>query len=228
MPAKKVVTQTELTFIEGWENLSAEEQGTVRDETQAARTALISEGQSRLTVGEHLIAIRDILEPKKMWTSYLRTTFHMSVATAFRYIKYFEVNAKRLPKPVFAVALEMGYSLPAKAIESTNPPKTDDREKIMQYLDRINKPAPKSQPAESNPDELMKSCIHFVGLQFSKLPKNSRIRGNFARNLIGMEMTVFGMGNEQSFAPVGIPENFRVVRGRPRKIPASSVGASAA
>lgn len=205
----------ELESLEGWAQLDIDEQHTVVSQAEALAKALHQEGQSKLSIGSHLMAIRGVLQPKRMWTSFLRQKFHMSVATAFRYIAEHETVSKALPANVMSIAMSRGYKIKPQAIAKNPPPKTTDTKQIVHYLDKLVRPEKsKVVVVEAlDTDLALKECLNFCKTRFSKVP-SGRARTNFTRALIGMLLTTFGM-SEQTLAPVGVPDFFKAKRGRP-------------
>jgi hypothetical protein len=208
-----------LDTTKGWNKLKESEQKVVRDETKALTEALNLKTESELEVGRHLTELRKILEPKRMFISHLDTNFGMSRATAYRYMELYTVTKKKLPKPVLEVAMRRGYRpVQLKIIENNPPPKTSDPIVIGKYLDKIERMPREVKPEATphNPDTLLKECINFASSRFDKLPRNSKTRIAWVRSLIGMLMTKFGLGTEQPFEPLAIPDTFRHSRGRPK------------
>jgi hypothetical protein len=211
---------TELVSLEsltGWDTLEKNEQSSVTKSTESAKLNRASMRQSRLAFGADLIAVREVLMPKGMWTGYCRSIFHMSVATAFRYTKHYEVISKKIEQPLIDFAIEAGYEIPLKALEASRPPKTEDPDEMVRFLERINASEKKKVVViEYDPNDVLKDVLHDSELGYGRLPQDKRTRNNFIHNYIGMLMTLFGIGHEQSFKPVAIPDHFRVVKGRPR------------
>ena len=204
-----------LEKIGGWETLDASEQQTVRERTLRVLKNRQNEEKSVYEIGRDLIELRQILHPKKMWTEFLRSKFHMSVATSFRYIKYTRTMERKLSPPIIDMVLEMGYSIPLKALEASRPPKTEDRDQIVRYLDRLSARPARVASIEVTPDFALKNLLNEVILTTNKLPENGRTRQAFIVRFIGMTLAQFGY-QETTFKPIEIPDEFRVFRGRPR------------
>lgn len=214
---KKTSENAALESLNGWDTLEQTQQLTISQHTESGKKHLSDTRRSRLAFGADLAAVRPILMEKEMWTDYCRSIFHMSVATAFRYVKYYETTSKKLPQPLIDFAIQTGYEIPLKAVESSRPPKTEDPDEMTKYLERINVKEKKIIVIEHNPDSVLKDLLHEAELAYNRLPKHSRTRSNFINNLFGMLMTVFGIGHKQTFEPAAIPEHFKIVRGRPKK-----------
>lgn len=208
-----------LDDLKGWSELGQLEKQLVREETQNLADALYNESQSRLIIGEHLIKLRKVLLPKHMFLIHLSLLFKMSRATAYRYIKEYEEAKKKLPKPVLEMAKRKGIkAIHIKRVEHHPPaPKTKDPVKIEKYIDSL-KSATSHPEVIHTSDTLLKECVNFVSSRFDKLPHNGKTRTAWVRSLIGMLMTKFGMGTEQPFGPMAIPDNFRSTRGRPKQV----------
>lgn len=205
-----------LDKVIGWDELPAIQKTAVREETQHAMDALYQEGSSRLAVGEHLFNLRKILEPKKLWFAFLKHVFGMSRATAYRYIARYTATKKKMPQRVLTVALQHGYDLKPDAIMRTRIPKTDDPDKIIEYLDSVAAtPRRKTTHLHYDPALTLKESVNFIRLQWNKLPNNKVTRAGFSESLVGMELTLFGFTKEATFQPVPIPESYLAVRGRP-------------
>lgn len=200
----------------GWENLEPKEQQTVRLESETIAEALLMENQSRVAIGESLGAVRSILQPKHMWIAFLKEKFHMSRATAYRYIEEYEAVSKALPKKMMSIAKERGLKIRPQSLVRNPPPVTADTEEIVHYLERLERPTVVNPPREQDSDMLLKECVNFVRSRFSRLPNNQRAKTAFIRSLIGMMLSTFGISSEVSYGPVAVPDHFKAVRGRPR------------
>lgn len=205
-----------LENLPGWGELKENARDEVKNETIAAYEDRKTERESRLSLGKRLSHVRSILEPVGGWVSWCHDVFNMSVATAYRYIKNFQIVSNKVPKPVLTVALQLGYELPAKKIESSRPPKSQNQQEIVRYLERINS-STKSKVVviEHNPDDVLKVLLNEFILGFNKLPKIPRTRTTAFTRLVGMMMTQTGFTKPMSFEPVAIPDRMRVHRGRP-------------
>lgn len=207
----------ELDDLRGWNKLNPQEQSTVQKESRSLAESLYSEGKSRLAIGQHLQTISSILAPKKLFDNFLRRHFHMTKSTAYNYINLWKAAAKDAPKPVLDIAMTRNYRVinRPQIFKTYPPPKTTNPEKIIQYLDRLETRKPKIVTIHKNRDGLLKQALHSVEVCFEKVAVKER--ADFARTLIGMEMTRFGFGVEQTFKPLPIPPSMVVPpRGRPK------------
>ncbi len=201
--------------FQGWGKLEPNEQDAVKRESLELFESRKLESKSKLEQGQHLSALRDILEPKRIFTSFLQDIFHMSKATAYRYMEAYEVTRSKVSAPVLEIALARGTKISPKMLAANPPPKTTNRAKIEVYLDTL-KPGRIDAPVSA--ETLLKECVNFVSLRWDRLPSNHKTRAAFMRSLIGMLMARFGVASDQSFSPTAIPDSFRVVRGRPKGV----------
>lgn len=197
-----------ITF-EGLDDLQPLQIDKVRSEAQALVEALASESQSKLAIGEHLSNLRGLL--KRKFVGFLKANFDMSVATAYRYIDLYAAAKSKMPKPVLEMAVRQGVRLNAQTLKKSPPPKTEDKGKIQQYLASLR---PTRVEIHKSTDLLLKECVNFVSVRYQQVPNRSK--PGFQRDLIGMLMTKFGVASDQMYSPAAVPENFRVVRGRPK------------
>lgn len=217
MRTTKAEKLIDLQTFQGLGKLEPNEQDKVRQEAKLLAEAMKTEVMSKLSIGEHLSELRKILEPKRVFVSFLKQwateyALPMSKATAYRYIELFTTAHSKMPKPVLEMALQRGTKINAAVLAQNPPPKTEDKSKIQEYLDNLKTDRVEVIPG---PDTLLKECVNFVGTRWEKLPNNHKSRTAFMRSLIGMLMARFGVASELSFAPMAIPESFRAKRGRP-------------
>lgn len=210
-----------LTFdpetLQGWDKLNDDEKTVVKTETTELSEAVIQMGRSRLGIGQHLLMLREILEPKRMFVAYIKN-FRFSRATAYRYIDQYKGVSEKLPTPIMDIAIAKGYqNISSKAVAEILPPKTENEDKIIEYLDAVEKmKKPVPQEKSYNPDSLMKECFNFVHLRFQRLPKSGRTRSAWMRMFTGMLLTELGVSSDQSISPVAIPTEYRTQPGRPK------------
>jgi len=221
MPEIELVTRSSFTNMDWWGVLTASEQRTVLIETQALTEEMVKYGMSRLAIGERLLNLRDILEPKRKFVNFLNTQCRFSRATAYRYINTYLSIKDRVPEVVLRTAIARGFDITdAALVEKMPPPKTHDRKKIVRYLEKIEecRREERSMAAEPeyDPDLLMREALNFVSMRFGRLPLNKQARGEWLEQLVGMLLSDLGMREEQSFVPIPVPEAFRVVRSRPK------------
>jgi hypothetical protein len=216
----ELVSRESLAKENWWLKLEAKEQRVVLVETQALTEALVTYGMSRLAVGEHLNNLQAVLAPKKMFGKFLKTQCRFSVATAHRYIDSYLKTKDRIPEAILRTAIARGYDvIDAKVVDKLPPPKTEDREKIVTYLEKVESARKEARQITAIPDydsEVMKKeVINFIGLRYDRLPANPRLRQKWASEVIGMMLFRFKMKSSE-FDPIEIPVGFQVVRGRPR------------
>lgn len=216
--AKLVPSQLNLESIMGWKKLQEREQSVVRDQTRALFETIHEAGKQRLKIGEHLVKVRDVLEPHRMFERYLKSC-RFSRATAYRMMDDYNAARTILPSPIMQVALmRPNQRLDAKMIKSSPPPKTTDPVVINEYLDNLTKKsrAKQLQNIENNPEVLQKQAFNAVRNYYDKLPKGS-FRRTWMKSLTSMLLTLAGVPEDASVSPTAIPEGMVSVLGRPRK-----------
>jgi len=221
MPEIELVTRSSFTNTDWWGVLTAPEQRTVLIETQALTEEMVKYGMSRLAIGERLLNLRDILEPKRKFVNFLNTQCRFSRATAYRYINTYLSIKDRVPEVVLRTAIARGFDLTnAALVERMPPPKTHDRTKIVKYLEKMEKYRKEERSTaaepEYDPDLLMREALNFVAMRFNRLPLNNRARREWLEQLMGMLLSDLGVREEQSFAQIPVPDEFRVMRSRPK------------
>jgi hypothetical protein len=219
-PAMKPTTKAiDFSTMKGWDGLEAAEQHFIKHETAALAKALEVSGRAKLSVGEHLFKIQQILEPRRIFNRYLKTLpFGLSRATPYRYIDNYTVARTILPAPYMKVAMMRSTeNLNVKMVEATPPPKTQNVTKINNYFDKLPTGGKLVEAKSETPDALKKDCYNYVHLRFQRLPNNGKTRAAWIHSLAGMLITEMGVSNPITVEPVAIPDDYRVSRGRPRK-----------
>lgn len=206
----------DLNALTGWDDLEASEQTKIKQETIALDKALLTAGNARLAIGEHLFNVQQILEPKRIFTAYVLSQTAFSRATAYRYIDIYTAAKTILPAPVLRVAMLRGSDrLNVKLMEATPPPRTNNVVKINEYLDSMEKSGPRLVETAS-PDASKKDCYNYVHLRFQRLPNSHKTRSAWIHSLAGMLLAELGVSGTQTIEPVAIPDGYKAVRGRPR------------
>lgn len=216
-----------------WKKLSNEEQAEVLHRGRLLAKALLSYGQSRIAIGEHLTGLQATLEPHNLFGRFLKN-FHFSKRTAYRYIAGFKNAQARLPETVLKAAMVRGVNIIGdtelkplgaytNAVAKLPPPVGATEEQANTYLTQLEAvrkeerggAGPFVVPVPSDPQTLLKECYRFVSLRYKRLPNNSKSRANWVRSLVGMILADLGVSGEQSFTPHAAPEDFKAQRGRP-------------
>lgn len=208
----------DLTTIEGWNDLDKSEQVTVKTEVTNLDKALIAAGTARLRVGEHLYNIREVLEPKRLFTQFLNCCTTFSKASAYRYIDMYTAARNVLPETVMNRVMLRGMDrINLEAVRQMPPPRTTNVTKIDDYLSKIERHREPANVQEATMDDLKKRFYHnFRGL-VAQIPVNTRLRTFWMRDCLGMALTELGFNTTQTISPVAIPDSFVSARGRPRK-----------
>lgn len=233
-----LVPDAAFTELNWWDKLTEAEQKTLRAEGEQLAVALLNHGRSRLAIGEHLLNIQAVLEPKKLFVKFLKN-FHFSVKTAYRYMNGFKNAKANLPEPILQAAMARGYNMIGEsekkplgiytnAVRQLPPPASPNREQVNQWLDSVEQVrkktrstpvtefSPEIQAVSQDPDILLKECYRFVENRFKKLPGNARVRTQFVKNLVGYVLSMAGVKGSQPFMAIAPPSDFKAERGRPR------------
>jgi hypothetical protein len=234
---KGIVKAEMFTTLPWWDKLTAHEQSNVIAEGQKLAQSMLTYGQARLQVGEHLAALQGILEPHNLFGKFLKT-FRFSVRTAYRYIAGYKNASARLPQAVLTAAMARGVNIVGdseekplgvytKAAEALPPPTNPNPVQAETWLTQLevvrkqNRETPTEMPA-GDPEVLKREVVRFASLRFERLPQHKRTREAWAKQVVGLLMTKFGISTPQSFTPLPVPEEYQVHRGRPRSIAANA------
>lgn len=214
-----------LTTIEGWDTLTKEDQGAVREEALALDVALEAEGKAKLEVGEHLYNIQEVLTKtdKRIFTRFLESLHrNFSRATAYRYIDLYVAAKNLLPGPVMEQAMLRGTNrLNVKRIEAMPPPRTNDPVAINEYLTQMERPST-YVPADVVPEDSKRDAVNTVVRAYERLPRAGRVRSAWMRSVVAMLLAASGNTEPVTITPVPIPESYTRPRGRPKIVPAAS------
>jgi hypothetical protein len=221
MSAKqKPLAASLLSSMDGWETIPESEQELIETEFVSLYESLRSLTVARLAVGEHLHNIREVLEPKRLFTRFLNSQTTLSKATAYRYIDLYLVMVDRLPAPVLEVVMQRGVdSINIKRLDKTPPPKTTSVVKINEWVDTIQRREPKEERSEI-PEEMKRDCYNYVRSRIMRLPSSTMKRAAWLRSLVSMLVADLGVAEMKTIEPVPAPEGFAVIRGRHKKIAA--------
>lgn len=211
-----------LNTLKGWSELSAATQQSVTEHDTAISEELRSEAKSRMSVGEHYVAIQKML-PGGMWDEYTRTR-SVSRSTVYNYINSY-LAAQQLPRFFYEKAVEMGiHAIDTEKLKEMPPPKVKSSTKvatIVTYLRAIEKRPGRKAGAlhlvAVSPELLLKRAVHEAELAFDRLPGEDKLRQVWIESFMGMCMTHFGLSTPKTFAPVAVPDSFHVALGRPRQ-----------
>src|ERR1700733_7674065 len=100
----QLIPRSAMESIAWWKSLTASEQRAVFLGTQALSEEMEKYGLSKLAIGQQLVRLREILEPKRKFCDYLRRNFPTcSVATAYRWIEQYETAKEKLPESFMKV-----------------------------------------------------------------------------------------------------------------------------
>lgn len=194
--------------LKGWASLPSVEKQAVKKEHMALSTGMERLGKAWIEVGEHLRALRDVLEPHHMFDAYLKLSpFGLSRATAYRRIRVAEKARRYLKPDLFRFALLSGLDkVNVEAVKVIPPPKSGSPKEMREYLKVVS-----SNPkAAFDPEVMKKECVNFVRTRYEKLPAdwNSRKKADWMRSVCGMEMALMGASGEQKIEVEAIPSEW--------------------
>lgn len=228
-----IIKAETLKTIKGWDKLSGEERSSVILESQKLGRTLLMHSQSRLAIGEHLVTLHGILEPHRMFQSYLKN-FHFSERSAYRHMKSYENSKTILPATIMKAAMVRNVQILGEssdkplgiytAAAAALPPPVDATEtQANEYLDQLEAVRKTKQKDDVqvmvpryDQNVLMKECLRFVASRYSRLPNRKATREAWVQKFFGMCLSEFGMSAQSALAPLSVPEQFAAPkRGRP-------------
>jgi len=235
--------QPKLVEEKWWEELTLAEQSILQPIGNGLATAMLVQGYSRLAIGAHLVKAQAILEPHSLFGKFLRL-FRFTPRTAYRYIQRYQNASASLPETILRAAMARGIDLSGEreeaplgkytqVVKALPPPEDPTPLAANAWIDRVIDaqkdardeavaPGPEmSLPVPQDPETLLKECYRFISTRYRKLPINSRQRSRWVHQLAGMLLNELGVSNAQSIAPIAVPDDYRVQRGRPREAAAA-------
>lgn len=217
MAAKKGTDLSQYEKFTGWDKLDQTEQTSVVQLSEVLTEKLELKGQTELAIGEYLKKLQAVLLPKRLFVGYLDFKFHMSRATAYRYMGDYETGVKVASQPVIAAAISRDIPLRAieRMVETTPAPQTNDPVKISEFLTLVEKQPAQPRPAQTDPEILKKEVVNFYRLRFERLELTGRAKTKWIDDTFGMLLTISGLASDKTVSPVAIPEAFTVTHGRP-------------
>lgn len=233
-----LVPESVFTQLSWWDKLNANEQQTVKAEGEQLAVSLLNYGKSRLAIGEHLLSIKEVLEPKQLFVKFLRN-FHFSVKTAYRYMNGFTNAKAELHEKVLQGAMARGLNMIGEsedkplgiyteaARQLAPPSHNPTTDQVNAWLDSVETVRKKIRSGAGvatnvievvNPEMAMKECVRFIENRYNKLPHKGRTQSAFAKNLCGYILTIAGIEESVTVEPTAIPAGFRAERGRPKLV----------
>lgn len=214
-----------LVNLAWWKDLTENEQITIQNEGAKIAQTLLHFGQAKLRIGEHLSRVHEILEPKRLFTQFVKI-FHFSERTAYRYMKGYENSRTVLPTPVVEIAMSRGLNLLGdtaekplgvytETVKALPPPKSPTPAQAIKWVESIEQAQKsartkrgRSTKSTDGSDSLTK-CFMFVAKRYTKLPADKFTRKQWIQRLVGMLKNI-----EHAIQPQAQPKR----RGRPPKV----------
>lgn len=224
-----------------WDKLTTRQQNIVAEEGQQALAAMYLHGASRLAIGGHFYRLGEVLKPLGYFDKFISKATRWDKRTIYRYIADYLSMVSRFPetivKELVARNLDISSNIPGRpfgryteAVEILGPPsRTIEPKTYVDQLEQVHKERnkldvkvngkvqPKIIPRD--PDMLLETVIRVFRSRFQYISPNRKGREKtaFVEALVGMIMTEAGMSNPHTFHPTAVPEEFKTMRGRPRK-----------
>lgn len=199
-----------------FERLTEQEQGIVRKIGNGLTKMLERETETRSQIGEYLAAAKMVCEPRRCWLKFLKA-FNFSQRTAYRYMEGYSRAAEVVTPAVLKLAAEQSIDLIGSgkkplgaysdAVKAVGPPPKDEG-KIRTWLSEVvekKKEMGRVERSQPDRDRLQLSCARTVQNAFARLPNNSRVKGAWMREHLGICLGIAGMGT-QSISPIAFPE----------------------
>ena len=236
--AGQFIQRREIQSLSFWNQLTPSKQETLREEIKQLAAARMMHASSGLAIGKHLRTIYNTCEPYSGAFRKLITNFAFVERTAYRYMETYDNVKAVFPEVILKAAMARGlnvlsYSKEAplgkytEAVRLLPPPKNADTETANRYIEQLEqtyKDRKKALLAAGERDTprlvsrdkktLLRDSYRGIRNALKSLP--TRQRRAFLEELIGMAMTEAGIQSKVSFAPEGIPDDFRREPGRPR------------
>jgi len=224
MTARKTNDSPQIEQYDGWkkivEKLEKPQQEQLKDETQQVWKLQDMLGETELGLGEHLTKINELLAPFRIFVSYIDEFFHMSRATAYRYMDQYKVGRKHLPEPVLEAAIARGTRIKEDVLEQfvaeNAPPQTQDPKVINDYITKLESVPTTPVKVETNPEVLEKEIVNFSRLRYDRLDLTPQAKAKWGRHVLGLLASVFAVKEQIMVSPIQVPESYVPKTGRPK------------
>lgn len=170
-----------------------------------------------LWTGKHLVEAQRLCEKYLDFARFLPTVNKGvgTARTAYRRIKTYEKACEIWPQDVVDAAIERHLVIVGRSEnhpmgvfeELVGPPKNLTPEKIEEYLTKAEIEARgQANGGDASPYDVLKDAFQKLSLLVRKLPVKNRAK--FLTDLVGLEMTLLGVTEAQTFEPASIPSEF--------------------
>lgn len=218
------------TSVSWWGELSRSEQNNVLRETLELGATLISWGEIKHKVGQHLANVQEVLAPHGKFDAYLRIwqrILNRSRRSLYRDIENYE-KATDFPEQIAKAAAIKNF--PIDKLKTVRkmlpvPSRIGSEADALAYIDKAAQfskenpqihemDAPNIRP-KVDAEELAKEAFVIFKNCLAKLPPRKRLE--WTEHVIGMQMNVAGIQSSRSFKPEAVPAEYTRGRGRPPK-----------
>lgn len=217
------------TSVSWWGELSRSEQNNVLRETLELGATLISWGEIKHKVGQHLANVQEVLSPHGKFDAYLRVwqrILNRSRRSLYRDIESYE-KSTAFPEAIAKAAAIKNF--PVEKLKTVSkmlpaPKSVKSEADALAYIDKA------AQYSKDNPqihemdvavrpkvdeEELAKEALVVFKNCLAKLP--NRKKQGWAEHVIGMQLTLLGLSSSKAFSPEAVPPEYVRGRGRPPK-----------
>lgn len=216
MKNEKKVSNVSVESFVGWGKLKTDEQKTVMSESVNVFHNLEIAGKSKTAIGNSLSSIRDVLEPYRMFVGFVDHAFHMSRATAYRYIDQAKTLVESLPPKTAELAMIRGTKITPELIKDNPPPETDTLDDALVYLEKLEANPPRNTTVVTDVPTMIKEVLNFASTRRSRVQGDEN-KKDFDRKFIGMYLAKHGYKQQVVLNPIQVPDELIVKRGRPVK-----------
>jgi hypothetical protein len=199
-----------------WAELTEEERAIVLREHKALSAEF---EYSELDTGRRILLVRDILQKYQRFSAFLYDSgLPLTGRTGYRRMRTYERATEIWPQEVIDAAIKRRLKVigitPEKLMglyeDVPAPPKSLTPQKVEKFLDSAELFVRRSSLQRSTKAlqayPALKQCFRFVERATQSL--SSKERPQFLKDLVGLEMALFGVDEPRGFAPTKIPPNF--------------------
>lgn len=222
-----IVPAEQFARLPWWKKFDADDRDLIQHEVRELVKAKIANRVSAWVMGEHLLKLRELLEPQRVFIKTLRRLkLGFSQRTAYRYIDDYLEAARRLPEPVLRGAIQRSLDLTENMLKRLPPPPKNP-EKVSEWLDQAErtrrmvrarkggKISKESRGIQADPRVMQVEVYRYFCTRFRRLPRRGETRREWTIELLGFLLSECAGCSGATVTPVPIPDGFRAKPGRP-------------
>jgi hypothetical protein len=228
---KQLLKPETFTSLSWWKELPTKTQKNVMTETLELGATFMTWGEIKHKVGQHLAVVQEQLTPFNRFDSYLKMwqkILNRSRRSLYRDIEKYE-EATAFPEAVARAAAIKNFPIEKlKTVRKMLPvPRSIENEgDALKYIDAAQEYSKKypeihtmdiaseAVPAVDE-EELLKETLVIFKNCLRRLPP--RKKANWGKKVMGMQLTVMGLGHAITIEPEAVPPDYIRGRGRPAK-----------